>query len=196
MTAKLFPYPWTCLVGVAFLGSLLWSVTFCDGISDIVALLFFACFVASMVASAVLVATRRSKHASYRFLINVIFCLLLYPTILFGGSFRDRLFLKRLPRFQEATNFLIKDEMAKRGSDVFSTVVSIPPQYSDLKMLDRVIISSARQNITVRFAMRDSNALSHRGYMYRSDDDPAALSKEYPETGYTRVAPYWFFFSD
>jgi hypothetical protein len=38
--------------------------------------------------------------------------------------------------------------------------------------------------------------LSHRGYMYRSDDDPLALSKEFPSTGYTQVAPHWFFYSE
>ncbi len=32
--------------------------------------------------------------------------------------------------------------------------------------------------------------------MYRSDDNPMALSSEYSNTGYTRVAPHWFFFSE
>ena len=102
----------------------------------------------------------------------------------------------RLSRFQEVTNLLVKDEMAKINGDVISTVVSLPPNYSDLKVLDKVLIRSTKENITVRYALRNSNALSHRGYMYRSDDNSAALSKEYPKTGYTRVAPHWFFFSD
>ncbi len=196
MTIKLWPYKWTCLVGVAFLGSLLWSVTFTDGFSDLFVFLFLGCFFVSIVVSLVLGVARRSKDALYRILINVIFCLLIFPTISVGGSLRDRLFLMRLSRFQEVTNLLIKDEMAKAKGDVFSIAVSLPPSYSNLRVLNTVLIKSTKENITVRYAVRDSNALSHRGYMYRSDDNPVALSKEYPNTGYTRVAPHWFFFSE
>jgi hypothetical protein len=155
-----------------------------------------ACFVVSIVASVVLGLALRSKEALYRILINVIFCLLLFPTINLGSSLRDRLFLMRLSRFQEVTNLLIKDEMAKAKGDVFSTAVSLPPSYSNLRVLNAVLIKSTKENITVRYAVRNSNALSHRGYMYRSDDNPMALDKEYPNTGYTRVAPHWFFFSE
>src|SRR6266851_8060394 len=186
MTIKLLPYKWTCLVGVAFLGSLLWSVTFTDGFSDLFVFLFLGCFFVSIVVSLVLGVARRSKDALYRILINVIFCLLIFPTISVGGSLRDRLFLMRLSRFQEVTNLLIKDEMAKAKGDVFSISVSLPPSYSNLRVLNTVLIKSTKENITVRYAVRDSNALSHRGYMYRSDDNPVALSKEYSNTGYTR----------
>jgi hypothetical protein len=196
MKAKLLAYKWTCLFGVLLLGSLLWSVTFCDGLSDLFVFLFLGCFFVSIVVSLVLGVARRSKDALYRILINAIFCLLIFPTMSLGSSFRDRLFLMRLSRFQEVTNLLIKDEMAKAKGDVFSTAVSIPAGYSNLRVLNTVLVKSTKENITVRYAMRDSNALSHRGYMYRSDDDPAALNKEYPNTGYTRVAPHWFFFSE
>jgi hypothetical protein len=196
MTIKSLPFKWTCLLGVAFLASLLWSGTFSDGFGDLILFLFLACFLASIVASAVLGVTRRSKDALYRVLINIVFCLLIFPTISLGASLRDRLFLTRLSRFQEVTNLLIKDETAKINGDVFSNMVSLPPSYSDLNVSDRVFISSTKEDITVRYAMRNSNALSHSGYMYRSDDDPTALSKEYPKTGYTRVAPHWFFFSE
>lgn len=196
ITMKLLPYKWTCLVGVAFLGSLLWSVTFSDGFSDLFVFLFLGCFFVSIVVSLVLGVARRSKDNLYRILINVIFCLLIFPTISVGGSLRDRIFLMRLSKFQEVTNLLIKDQMAKTNGDVFSTVVALPPSYSSLHVLDKVLIRSTKENITVRYAARDSNALSHSGYMYRSDDNPSALSKEYPRTGYTRVAPHWFFFSE
>jgi hypothetical protein len=196
MTTKLSSYKWTYLLGVVFLGSLLWSGTFCDRFSDLFVFLFFAGFLGSMVASLVLGLTRRSKDALYRILVNIVFCLLFFPTISLAGSLRDRLFLKRLPRFQAVTNLLIKDEVAKTNGDVFSIVISLPPGYSDLNVLDRVLISSTKENITVRYALRNSNALSHRGYMYRSDDNPMALSVEYPKAGYTRVAPHWFFFSE
>jgi hypothetical protein len=196
MTTNLLSYKWTCLIGAAFLGSLLWSGTFCDRFSDLFVFLFLACFLVSVVASVVLGLTRRSQDALYRIVVNIIFCLLLFPTMSLGGSLRDRLFLTRLPRFQEVTNLLIKDEVAKANGNVFSTVVSLPPGYSSLNVLDRAFISSTPENITVRYALRNSNALSHRGYMYRSDDDSQTLSKEYPKTGYTRVAPHWFFFSE
>lgn len=196
MTIKSLHYKWTCLIGIIFLGSLLWSVTLCDWISDLFVFLSFVFFLTSVVASVVLGATHRSKDAVYRIMINVVFCLLVFPTIRLGGSLRDRLFLMRLSRFQEVTNLLVTDELAKASGDSFSTIVSLPPRYSDLNVLDRVLISSTKESITVRFAMRDSNALGHRGYMFRSNDNPVTLSKEYPKTGYTRVAPHWFFFSE
>ncbi len=196
MATNLLSYKWTCLLGISLLGSLLWSGTFCDRFSDLFVLLLSVCFLASIVASLALGLKRRSKDALYRIVVNIVFCLLLFPTIILGSSLRDRLFLKRLPRFQEVTNLLIKDEMAKTNGDAVSSVVSLPPSYSNLNVLDNVLISTTKENITVRFALRNSNALSHRGYMYRSDDDPRTLSKEYPRTGYTRVAPHWFFFSE
>jgi hypothetical protein len=196
MKAKLLAYKWTWLFGVAFLGSLLWSVTFCDGFSDLFVLLFLVVFFASIVASVVIGVNQRSKVALYRVLLNVIFCLLLFPTIRLGGFLRDRLFLTRLSRFQEVTSLLVKDEVAKANGDAFYAVVSLPPGFSNLNVSDRVLINATKKNITVRYSMRDSNALSTRGYMYRSDDDPTALGKEFPKTGYTQVAPHWFFFSE
>jgi hypothetical protein len=59
--------------------------------------------------------------------------------------------------------------------------------------LNNVRIDATKTNITVRCIVRNSSALSHRGYMYRSDDHSAALQKEFPHTGYTRLAPHWFF---
>jgi hypothetical protein len=186
-------YKWTILAGVVFLAALLWSVTFSDKSSDLIVFLFSLCFLVSLIASVVLAATRRSKVALYRVLLNIIFCLLLFPIIKLGGFFCDRLFLTRLSKFQEVTNLLVQENA---NGHAFSAVVSLPVGYSVLHVADRVLIASTEGNITVRYALPNSNALSHRGYMYRSDDDPIALSKEYPRTGYTRVAPHWFFFSE
>jgi len=190
------PYKWTTLLGVAFLGSLLWSIIFCNGFSDLFSFVFLVCFVVSLVASVVIGVTRRSKDALYRILINVIFCLLLFPTISLGGSLRDRLFLTHLSRFQEVTDLLIQNEMNSHDNNIYTVRVPLPPSYSNLNVKDMAIISSKRKNFTVRYFTRNSNALWHGGYMYRSDDNPTALSKEYPSTGYTRVAPHWFFFSE
>ena len=196
MKAKLLAYKWTWLFGVAFLGSLLWSATSCDGISSLFVLLFVVFFLGSIVASLVIGITQGSRVALYRVVLNVIFCLLLFPTIRLGGFFQNRLFLTRLSRFQEVTSLLVKDEVDKANGDTFTAVVSLPPKFSNLNVADRVLINATKKNITVRYSMRDSNALSTRGYMYRSDDDPMALSKEFPKTGYTHVAPHWFFFSE
>ncbi len=195
-TTRLSEYKWTLLIGAAFLGSVLWAVAFGDGLTDLIALLFSVCFLASLVASVAIGVSRRSKDSVYRIILNAMICLLLFPTMNLGGSLRNRLFLRRLPKFQEVTNHLIKDELAKANGEDFSDIVSLPPQYSGLNVLDRVQIRSDKENITVRYAMRDSSALGHNGYLYRLNDDPAALSKDYPKMGYTRVAPHWFFFSE
>jgi hypothetical protein len=153
-------------------------------------------FLVSTVVSVILAVGQRSRESFYRVAINAIILLLLFPTIDLGSFLRDRVFLMRLPKFQQATDLLIESEKAKAESERFSTLVPLPATYSNLDVLDKVEISSTHGNITVRYFNRDSSALGHSGYMYRSDDNPAALDKEYPKTGYTRVAPHWFFFSE
>jgi hypothetical protein len=196
MSIKSFPFKWTCLIAFAFLGSLLISCALQDGYSDLFFFALLPCFLVSIFVSFFLGIADRSKKAVYRILINVVVCLLFLPTIHFGTYVRDRIFLTHISRFQEAADRLIKEEKDKENSEVFSTAVPLPAGYSDLDVLDIAKITSTKENITVRFLVRDSNALSHRGYMYRSDDDPAALHKEFPHTGYTHVAPHWFFFSE
>ena len=193
---KLLAYKWTCLFGIAFLGSFLLSVVFSDGVSDIFVLVCSLAFFASIVASVRIVVTRRSRASLYHLLLNVAFCLLFFPTVRLGSVIGDRIFLTRLPQFQEATDILVKGEIAKANSDVAAHVVSLPPGFSNLNVADHVLISSTKGNITVRYPVKNSNALSHRGFMYRSDDSEMALSKEYPKTGYTHLAPHWFFFSE
>lgn len=195
MKTNLLRYKWTCLVGIAFLGLILWSVTYSDPLGDLLSLVFFVVFAGSIIVSVLILATYRTKDDVYRVLINVILCLLVFPTISLGGSLRDRLFVMHLSRFQEAADFLIQDEMAKTGGNVFSTIVSLPPRYSDLKVLGGVFVTSTKDSVTVRFATRDSSALGHQGYLFRSDDNPAALRTEFPKMGYTRIVPHWFFFS-
>jgi len=197
MKAKLLTYKWTCLLGVVFLGSLLWSGAFPGGlVGFITVLLFFLSFLGSTIVSVGLAVARRSRESFYRVAINAIIFLLIVPTTNLGSFLRDRVFLMRLPKFQEATDLLIKSEKAKGDSESFSTLVPLPSSCSNLDVLDKVEISSTHGNVTVRYFNRDSTALGHSGYMYRSDDNPTALDKEYPKTGYTRVAPYWFFFSE
>jgi hypothetical protein len=197
MKGKLLTYKWTCLLGVAFLGSLLWSGTLAEGfIGFFLVLLFFLSFLVSTIVSVGLAVAQRSRESFYRVAINAIIFLLLLPTINLGSFLRDRLFLMRLPTFQEATELLIKSEKAKVDSGGISTLVPLPASYSNLNVLDRVEISSVRGNVTIRYFNRGSSALGHSGYMYRSDDDPTLLDTDYPKTGYTRVAPHWFFFSE
>lgn len=188
-------YKWTYLSGLAFLGSFVWSVVASDWVSDISVLVCSLAFLASVLASVVIAATRRSRDSLYRLLVNVAFCLLLFPAISLGAVIRDRIFLTRLPRFQETTDILVKNDAAKADGEMATTLVTLPPGFSDLNVAERVLISSTKGNITVRYATKNSNALSHGGFMYRSDDSERDLSQEYPKTGYAHLAPHWFFFS-
>jgi len=101
-----------------------------------------------------------------------------------------------LSEFQQVTDQLIRDEKDKLGKDEFRAVLALPPNHPKLNVMDNAQISVLKSDICVRHFSRDSSALGHGGYMYRSDDDPVALEREFPHTGYTRVAPHWFFFSE
>jgi len=167
-----------------------------DGPSFLLGILSFLGIFASVIVSIVLAVIERSKAAVYRVLINVTLCFLIVPTIGLGDFLSERLFLMHLKRFQEVTNLLTENEAAKlNGGDSF-VVTRLPTGYSDLHVAGTVLIDSKQRNITVRYVSRDSSALGHRGYMYRSDDDPAAIEREFPRLGYKRIAPHWFFFSD
>jgi hypothetical protein len=194
MRLKSFPYKWTCLLGLIFLASILWSATLLDEPSFLLGILSFLGLFASLIVGIVLAVIERSKAAVYRVLINITLCFLIVPTIGLGDFLRARLFLMHLTRFQEATNLLIENEAAKLNRGDTLIVTRLPAGYSDLHVADKVLIDSKQKNITVRYISRDSSAIGHRGYLYRSDDDPAALTREFPWL--TRIAPHWFFYSD
>ncbi len=194
MSLKSFPYKWTCLLGLIFLASILWSATLRDEPSFLFGILSFLGLFVSVMASITVAIAERSKTALYRVLITVTLCLLIIPTIRLGGFFQERLFLMHLTRFQEVTNFLTEKEAARLNHGDTVIMTGLPSSYSDLHVADRVLISSKQKNITVRYVSRDSSALGHSGYMYRSDDDPAALEREFPNVGYRRIVPHWFSF--
>ncbi len=193
---SLRPYRWTFVLGVAFLGGFLWDATFSDGYGLLFVFFSLACFVVGSVIGLLSAKPPRLRDVLYPVAIFLFSCLLFFPTIELGGYFRNRIFLTHLSKFKEVTDFLVRDEREKRNSDVFITVVALPSGYSNLHVSDYVRIDSTKENISVRYTTRDSNALSHRGFMYRSDDSPAALRKEYPHTGYSHLAPHWFYFSE
>jgi hypothetical protein len=101
-----------------------------------------------------------------------------------------------LSEFQQITDKLIREEWAKPHPDSFIAIATLPPGNSNLRVLNNVRIDAAKGSITLRYIVRNSSALSHRGYMYRSDDNPATIEKEFPHTGYTHLAPHWFYFSE
>ena len=109
---------------------------------------------------------------------------------------RDWLFLRHVERFQAVTDLLIKNERARANTEEFSTVVHLPPGYSDLHVAETVFVKSAKGNTTVEYLVRETSALGHSGYIYRADDNTTALEKDYPRIGYTYLAPHWFFFTD
>ena len=190
------PYKWSCLIGAALLEALICSGTFNDGYSDLFVFFLLACFFISLVASVVLLVAHRSKTALYRVLINVIIALLLLPAMRLGSFLQNRLFLAHLSEFQQITDMLIREEEAKPHPDSFIAIATLPPGNSNLRVLNNVRIDATKGSITVRYIVRNSSALSHRGYMYRSDEDPTSLQREFPHTGYTHLAPHWFFFSE
>jgi hypothetical protein len=197
MTLRSFPFKWTCLVGVCFLGSMFWSAAMLDtGFGFLRFLICGFCFFTSVVASLVLAVAHRSRMSFYRVLINAAVCLLFFPTIRAGGMLRDRLFLRHLARFQEVTDLLIANKRARTNAEEFSTAVQLPSSYSDLHVAGTVLIKFTKANTTVEYLARETSALGHSGYIYRSDDSAAALEKDYPRIGYTHLAPHWFFFSD
>jgi|SRR5215467_1532039 len=196
MNPQAFPYKWTCVVGLIFLASVLWSDVRLDPFSFLFLAASTFCLFVSVIASIVLAVFQKSKSSLYRILINAAFCLLFFPTTRVGSVLRDRLFLAHLARFQEVTNLLIKNQPAHVTTEASVSVVRLPAGYSALHVADQVLIDSTREGITVRYISRDSSALGHRGFMYRSDDDAIGLGKEFPRLGCTRVAPHWFFFSD
>jgi maltodextrin utilization protein YvdJ len=99
MVLTSFPYKCTFLVGLALLGSFLWWATMLDGLGLLLVLIFLCCFLASVIASLFLVIAQRSKVSLYRILINVMVCLLVFPTVRLGYFLNDRLFLMHLSEF-------------------------------------------------------------------------------------------------
>ncbi|MFI5091834.1 MAG: hypothetical protein ACHQIK_00165 [Candidatus Acidiferrales bacterium] len=196
MAFKAFPYKWTCLVGIALLSVLVWSGTFSDGYSDLLVLLFALCFFVSVIASIALLVKSKSRSVFYRILINLMILVLLFPALRLGGFLQNRLFLMHLSEFQQITDKLIREEQAKPHPDSFIAIATLPPGTPNLRVRSNVRIDATKGSITVRYLVRNSSALSHRGYMYRSDDNPADLEKEFPHTGYTHIAPHWFYFSE
>lgn len=196
MRANRIAYLLTTFAGVAFLVALLWSCSLLDGFSFLFSLASFFLFFASVVASFVSLFFRRWKLSLHLLLINTLVCLLVFPTMKFGTFLEDRLFLMHLVEFQEATNFLIENARTTRKEDNFYAVAQLPDRYSNLHVAKPVLLHFTKQGVTVSYLTRDSSALGHRGYLYRSDDDPTALKKDVPRLGYKRLAPHWFFFSE
>ena len=193
---RAFPYKKTVLIGLFFLGSLLWANTFQDGVGLLVVGLSALCVLMSLVANTVLAVSQRSGAPIHRIAINLAVCLLAYPAIYLGASLRDRIFLKHLSRFQAATTLLVEDATPKFGTGVSEVEHRLPSGFADLGVADRVLIDSKQGAITVRYISRDSSALGHRGYLYRSDDNLAGLRRDFPRLEYSRVVRGWFTFSD
>jgi len=181
---------------VLLLGSKLWSDIMLDGIGFLLVMVSLLCFLTSVIASLVWCATERSKSSLYRIALNAVFFALFFPTGYLGGYLREQLFRVHLSRFQQVTDFLINNVKGKLNAEVAWTRASLPPGYSDLHVADYVLIDSDHGSITVIYTSRDSSALGHRGYLYRSDDDPGPLKKTFSYLQYKRLAPHWFFYVD
>jgi hypothetical protein len=188
-------YIWTLLVGLVFLLAALWQRTFRDSFGEIFLILFLgACLIVSTAASLGLAVAQRTREALLRVALNGAFLLLFWPTLDLGRFLSDQLFLKHLTRFQQVTDVLLRNEEAKYAGRTFTDMLDLPAAYSNLHVKEKVQIRRTEMSTSVLYLNRDSSALGHSGYMYRSDDDPGALRKDYPKMGYTRLAPHWFYF--
>lgn len=196
MQASTIAHGLTIFAGVAFLGSLLWSNALLDGLSFLLSTVSLGLFLVSLLTSVAFLLFKRSKLWLHLLLINVLICLLVFPTAKLGSLLKDRLFLTHLEKFQEVTNLLIENARAANKEKVFRTGAQLPDKYSSLHTSRTVLLDFTPEGVSVRYFTRDTSALGGSGYLYRSDDDPVALKKDFPRLGFKRLAPHWFFFAD
>ena len=167
-----------------------------DGIGFLLVMFSILCFLVSVILSLGMIFVERSKKSLYRIAINALICALFFPTGHLGGYLRDKIFLMHLARFQEVTDLLIRNAGDKLNADDSRAGARLPPGYSNLHVADYVLLHSTHGNITVIYTSRDSSAVGHRGYVYRSDDDPAACQRDTPKMWCKRLAPHWFYYVD
>jgi hypothetical protein len=182
--------------GAVCLGVNLWWAIFHDPYSFALSIIGAVGLLGSCIATIILAALERKKPDLYRAAVALVALLLLLPTIRLGGFLQDELFLIRLSRFQEVTDIVLKDQRDKAGSNVFTAGTALPAGYSNLGVKNGALIRSTENNVTVQYMFKDSSAVGHAGYMYRSDDDINALGKEFQSFGFRRLAPHWFYFID
>jgi hypothetical protein len=190
MKFKAFPLMGTCFFGSAFLLATLWHSIFRDGWGFLIFGILFGLFAIFACGTLVIALVDWSKVAWQRCLIIVSVIGLFVPTMILGGHLRNQIFLAELPIYQKITDILVS-QVQYRASD---TTVCFPPGYtSNLVNDQRALIERSDDNsITVLYFTRDSSALGHSGFMYRSDDHPDVLKMKRPEMGFKRIAPKWF----
>ncbi len=189
MKFKTFPLMGTWLFALIFLGATLWHSVSRDGWGFLISGLLFLSFVVFACVVIGEALTQRTKIAGYRCLISIVALGLFIPTLILGGKLRNEIFLFELPTYQKITDILISQKQIKANDPV----VPFPAGYTSELIDDRY--ASVRRDdssITVLYLTRDSSAIGHAGFMYRSDDDPTPLKKQDPEMGFRRIAPHWF----
>jgi hypothetical protein len=158
-------------------------------------MLLFLCLMVSTGVSLLFGLCVWTRKSVYRIALNLLFFALFFPVVHLGNFLNLQLFLMKLPRYQEATNLILKDVKSK--SQRLEFVVALPQGYSDLNTTGKAsVVLDPNDVATVLYFKPGSSAVGHSGYLYRSDDNLEALKRECPELGFYRVAPNWYTFAD
>jgi hypothetical protein len=193
MKFKTFPLMGTWLFSLAFLGATFWHSVFRDGWGFLIWMLLFLSFLLFFCLVLGIVLSERTKTSVYRFLISFVALVLFIPAVILGNDLRDKIFLFELPYYQKITDSLI-DQSSASAKDY---LVVVPPDFSSAFVNDKhASVDRSEGGVTVLYFSRDSSAVGHAGYLYRSDDDIAELKKQDPHMGVYRIAPHWFSWGD
>jgi hypothetical protein len=193
MKFKSFPLMGTWLFGAAFLLSTLWHSIFRDGWGFLVSMLLAVVLLIHACVSLGLILDNRSRVSWRRVLINAVALGAFIPTLALGGFLRDQIFLANLPIYQAVADSSVA-HVKSSDTDLWN---GYPTGFSSSLVGEHVLVRRSSDGaFTVMFVTRDSSAVGHAGYLYRSDDDESELRRENPDAGFKRLVPNWYVWGD
>lgn len=190
MKFKSFPLMGTWLFGAVFILATLWHAFFRDGWGFLISGLLILALLVYAAVSVGLLLENRSRDSWRRVLINAVALGAFIPMLALGGFLRDQVFLANLPAYQAVADGLVA--RVKPSGDTFIWN-GFPPGFSSSLVGQHMLVKRSGDGaLTVMFMTRDSSAVGHGGYLYRSDDDESALRREDSHAGFKRIAPKWY----
>jgi hypothetical protein len=172
-----------------FGATLYWSV-FRDGWGFLASGLFFFASLGWLLASLLILFMNRSKKTIYRILIIIAGMTLVIPMLRIGSLIRNQLFLENLAYYQA-----VVDRISAKAKETPNEpgVSRLPASFSSCLVGNFALIErDADSSFTLFFFTRDSSAIGHSGFLYRSDDNPKTVTREKPEVGLRRLAARWY----
>jgi hypothetical protein len=193
MKFKSFPLMGTWLFASAFILATFGDSVVREGSSFLISGILSLAVVIYALIALVTALFDRTKVAWGRCLIIAIAICTGILALKLGAALRDQIFLWELPKYQKITDLLIREQTTAANTDV-----CFPSGYtSELVNDKRVSIEQGKDKaITVIYFTRDSSALGHAGYLYRSDDNLESLHKLHLRMGIGRLAPKWYVWGD